>query len=215
MSAGARPENKLCNIVNLWPAPLAAVAAQGGTAQRRIDRRRVTRLTAGALAIMYGYWVQPGEGKPLLDNTGPKQSSLLRPVSLDAQPPERLDEQREVGLLGEPGPPSDQLIGQRGVREPIKLMLAVVAAGDFALFGQKFGGELLVHGEGVCGREFHVAVSYGRMADGRVNAQRVTFGDMALPDLLVALAACERRNEFSGRCGAKFTDLARRPGVDS
>jgi hypothetical protein len=34
--------------------------------------------------------------------------------------------------------------------------------------------------------------------------------DIALPDLLVALASCERRKEFSKPCGARFTDLADR-----
>jgi hypothetical protein len=31
------------------------------------------------------------------------------------------------------------------------------------------------------------------------------------PDVLVALAACERRRDFSRPCGAKFTDLAALP----
>ena len=34
--------------------------------------------------------------------------------------------------------------------------------------------------------------------------------DAALPDVLMALAACERRKDFSKPCGARFTDLARR-----
>ncbi len=32
--------------------------------------------------------------------------------------------------------------------------------------------------------------------------------DIALPDLLVALASCERRADFSRPCGTRFTDLA-------
>jgi hypothetical protein len=32
--------------------------------------------------------------------------------------------------------------------------------------------------------------------------------DAALPDVLMALAACERRRDFSRPCGARFTDLA-------
>jgi len=32
--------------------------------------------------------------------------------------------------------------------------------------------------------------------------------DIALPDLLLALASCERRKDFSRPCGARFTDLA-------
>jgi hypothetical protein len=32
--------------------------------------------------------------------------------------------------------------------------------------------------------------------------------DIALPDLLVAVASCERRRDLSGPCGARFTDLA-------
>jgi hypothetical protein len=31
--------------------------------------------------------------------------------------------------------------------------------------------------------------------------------DIVLPDLLVALASCERRRDFSRPCGARFTDL--------
>jgi hypothetical protein len=31
---------------------------------------------------------------------------------------------------------------------------------------------------------------------------------IALPDLLLALAACDRRRDLSGPCGARFTDLA-------
>jgi hypothetical protein len=32
--------------------------------------------------------------------------------------------------------------------------------------------------------------------------------DIAPPDLLMALAQCERRRDFSRPCGARFTDLA-------
>ena len=32
----------------------------------------------------------------------------------------------------------------------------------------------------------------------------------ALPDVLMALASCERRADFSRPCGARFTDLAAR-----
>jgi hypothetical protein len=31
--------------------------------------------------------------------------------------------------------------------------------------------------------------------------------DAALPDVLMALATCERRQDFSQPCGARFTDL--------
>ncbi len=32
--------------------------------------------------------------------------------------------------------------------------------------------------------------------------------DIALPDLLVALASCDRRRDFTRLCGARYTDLA-------
>ncbi|MGO9429259.1 hypothetical protein [Rhodoblastus sp.] len=35
--------------------------------------------------------------------------------------------------------------------------------------------------------------------------------DAALPDVLLELAACERRADFSRPCGARFPDLAGRP----
>ena len=35
--------------------------------------------------------------------------------------------------------------------------------------------------------------------------------DIALPDLLMALASCERRLDFSQPCGARFADLSRQP----
>jgi hypothetical protein len=34
--------------------------------------------------------------------------------------------------------------------------------------------------------------------------------DTALPDVLMDLAACERRKDFSAPCGARFTDLVAR-----
>jgi len=34
--------------------------------------------------------------------------------------------------------------------------------------------------------------------------------DAALPDVLMDLAACARRHDFSAPCGARFTDLASR-----
>jgi hypothetical protein len=34
--------------------------------------------------------------------------------------------------------------------------------------------------------------------------------DIAPPDLLAELAACERRHDFSRPCGARFTDLMQR-----
>lgn len=34
--------------------------------------------------------------------------------------------------------------------------------------------------------------------------------DAALPDVLMDLAACERRKDFSAPCGARFADLAAR-----
>ena len=33
--------------------------------------------------------------------------------------------------------------------------------------------------------------------------------DAALPDVLMDLAACERRKDFSAPCGARFTDRSR------
>jgi hypothetical protein len=43
----------------------------------------------------------------------------------------------------------------------------------------------------------------------RRDSLMVRFGaDIALPDLLLALASCDRRRDFSRRCGARFTDLA-------
>jgi hypothetical protein len=44
-------------------------------------------------------------------------------------------------------------------------------------------------------------------SDGLVAAVRGA--DIALPGLLIALASCDRRKDFSKPCGARFTDLAR------
>jgi hypothetical protein len=43
-----------------------------------------------------------------------------------------------------------------------------------------------------------------------VSQLRVRRADIALPDLHMALAQCERRRDFSKPCGARFTDLAAR-----
>jgi hypothetical protein len=49
----------------------------------------------------------------------------------------------------------------------------------------------------------------GRAGSYRRDGLMARFGpDTALPDLLVALAQCERRADFSKPCGARFTDLA-------
>jgi hypothetical protein len=45
----------------------------------------------------------------------------------------------------------------------------------------------------------------------RRDSLMVRFGaEIALPDLLMAQASCDRRNDFSRPCGARFTDLAAR-----
>jgi hypothetical protein len=47
---------------------------------------------------------------------------------------------------------------------------------------------------------------------GRYLFNKEMFGaDAALPDVLMDLASCERRKDFSRPCGARFTDLAARP----
>jgi hypothetical protein len=52
----------------------------------------------------------------------------------------------------------------------------------------------------------------GRTGSYRLDGRMARFGpDAALPDVLLALASCERRQEFSKPCGARFTDLARQP----
>ena len=49
----------------------------------------------------------------------------------------------------------------------------------------------------------------GRAGSYRLDGLMARFGpDIALPDLLVALSACERRADFSKPCGARYTDLA-------
>ncbi len=61
----------------------------------------------------------------------------------------------------------------------------------------------------------HGADDVGLMPDvGGAGVGRPTVGfdrgDAALPDVLMELAACERRDDFSRPCGARFTDLAAR-----
>jgi hypothetical protein len=52
----------------------------------------------------------------------------------------------------------------------------------------------------------------GRTGSYRLDGLMARFGpDSALPDVLMALASCERRRDFSQPCGARFTDLARQP----
>ena len=49
----------------------------------------------------------------------------------------------------------------------------------------------------------------GRAGSYRLDGLLARFGpDAALPDVLMALATCERRRDFSRPCGARFTDLA-------
>ncbi len=49
----------------------------------------------------------------------------------------------------------------------------------------------------------------GRAGSYRRDGLMARFGpNIALPDLLVALSACERRADFSKPCGARYTDLA-------
>jgi hypothetical protein len=49
----------------------------------------------------------------------------------------------------------------------------------------------------------------GRAGSYRLAGLIERFGaDAAGPDILMELAACERRKNFSQRCGARFTDLA-------
>ncbi len=51
----------------------------------------------------------------------------------------------------------------------------------------------------------------GRSGRYRLGGLVERFGaDAALPDVLLELAACERRADFSRPCGARFTDLAMR-----
>jgi len=51
----------------------------------------------------------------------------------------------------------------------------------------------------------------GRAERYRKDGLVARFGaDIALPDLLMELAQCERRADFSKPCGARYTDLASR-----
>ena len=59
-----------------------------------------------------------------------------------AHPPERIDQALEVGLADPLGPCGNQLIGQRGVAEPVELVAAVPER-DLALVQQPLGGDLL------------------------------------------------------------------------
>ncbi len=53
----------------------------------------------------------------------------------------------------------------------------------------------------------------GRAGSYRLDGLVARFGaDAAPPDVLMALASCERRADFSRPCGAKFMDLATRFG---
>jgi hypothetical protein len=52
----------------------------------------------------------------------------------------------------------------------------------------------------------------GRAGSYRLAVLMERFGpDIALPNLLMALASCARRGDLSQPCGARFTDLAKRP----
>ncbi len=52
----------------------------------------------------------------------------------------------------------------------------------------------------------------GRAGSYRLDSLMARFGpDAALPDVLMALASCERRRDFSQPCGARYTDLGRQP----
>lgn len=44
----------------------------------------------------------------------------------------------------------------------------------------------------------------GRTGAYRRETRVARFGNMALPDVLIALAACERRGDFSRPCGAAY-----------
>ena len=51
----------------------------------------------------------------------------------------------------------------------------------------------------------------GRTGSYRLDGLMARFGpDIALPDLLTALASCARRGGFSQPCAAQFPDLAKR-----
>jgi hypothetical protein len=52
---------------------------------------------------------------------------------------------------------------------------------------------------------------YGRAGRYALSGLIERFGpSAALPDVLMDLAACERRHDFSAPCGARFTDFAAR-----
>jgi hypothetical protein len=52
----------------------------------------------------------------------------------------------------------------------------------------------------------------GRTGSYRLDGLMARFGpDIALPDVLMALASCERRRDFSQPCGARYTNLPRQP----
>lgn len=52
----------------------------------------------------------------------------------------------------------------------------------------------------------------GRAGSYRLDGLLARFGpDIALPDLLMELASCERGADFSRPCGVRFTDLVRCP----
>lgn len=46
----------------------------------------------------------------------------------------------------------------------------------------------------------------GRSGAYRRETLAARFGDMALPDVLIALTACERRGDFSRPCGAGYVE---------
>jgi hypothetical protein len=46
----------------------------------------------------------------------------------------------------------------------------------------------------------------GRAGAYRPETLAARFGDMALPDVLIALTVCERRGDYSRPCGAGYTE---------
>jgi hypothetical protein len=50
----------------------------------------------------------------------------------------------------------------------------------------------------------------GRTGAYRRETLAARFGDMALPDVLIALTACERRGDYSRPCGAGYAALGAR-----
>ncbi len=84
----------------------------------------------------------------------------------------------------------------------------VVETGGGAAIGSDFNGSPLLG-------EFPLKVVRVGCArcerTGRYRLDRLIarFGaDAALPDVLTALASCERRGDFAKPCGAKYTDMA-------